>query len=331
MPDVKRIVILATGGTIAMRADPAAGGAVPALDGDDFLRALRPGLADLRVSNYPTMPSAHFSVQHLWGIAVAVRALVASADVDGVVVTHGTDTLEETAYLLDLVCDTDKPVVVTGAMRTASEPGYEGFANVEAAVRTAACNDACGLGTLVVMNDLIHAARDVTKSHTTALATFVSPEWGPLGRVDADRVLIARRVVREHIPATRLERDVQLLRLAVGMDARLLTYLTDDGQTRGIVIEAFGGGRVSPPWLAEIRRAVVQGLPIVIASRTGSGRTIDHYAYAGAHHDLVAAGCLFCGGLPGPKARIRLMAALGTGNGAQVGAWFERGRPDREA
>jgi L-asparaginase len=318
---MKRIVILTTGGTIAMKVDAAAGGAVLALGGADFLQALPVGLADVRVQSHRTIPSAHFTVDHLWGIAEAVRKLLASPDVDGVVITHGTDTLEETAYLLDLVCDSDKPIVVTGAMRTASEAGYEGYANVEAAVRTAACDDARALGALVVMNGEIHAARDVTKSHATALVTFISPEWGPLGRVDADRVIIARRLQREHIPAVRLEAEVHLLKLAVGAGESLLDWLVAGAGTRGIVIEALGGGRVPPWWLPGIQQATQRGIAVVITSRTGSGRTVDGYAYAGAHRDLAAAGCFFSGGLPGPKARIRLMAALGTTGDAR--SFFE--------
>jgi len=208
-------------------------------------------------------------------------------------------------------------------MRTASEPGYEGFANVADAVRAAACPEARGLGTLVVMNGEIHAARDVTKSHTTSLVAFVSPEWGPIGRVDLDRVVVARRVAREHVPARRLEPEVHLLKLAVGMDDRLLVSLVRDPRTRGIVVEALGGGRVPPWWLPTLREAVKRGIAVVITSRVGAGRTVDQYAYAGAHRDLVAMGCLFAGGLSGPKARIKLMAVLGAvTDAAQVKEWF---------
>jgi L-asparaginase len=321
---MKRIVILTTGGTIAMKVDSAAGGAVPALGGADFLRALPADLADIQLQSHGSIPTAHFTIEHLWSIAEAVRSLLAEAGVDGVVVTHGTDTLEETAYLLDLVCESDKPVVVTGAMRTASELGYEGFANIEAAVRVAGWDEAAGLGTLVVMNGDIHAARDATKSHTTALHTFVSPDWGPVGRVDADRIVIARRLQRQCIPAARLEPEVHLLKLAVGMDERLLAWLVQDERTRGVVIEALGGGRVPPWWLAAIQQAIARDIAVVITSRTGRGRTVDGYAYAGAYHDLASTGCLFAGGLPGPKARIKLMVALGAaGSVAGVRRWFE--------
>ncbi|CAG0954238.1 partial L-asparaginase, partial [Gammaproteobacteria bacterium] len=175
---MKRIIILTTGGTIAMRADAHAGGAIPLLTSADFADALPHDLADIRVEAFSNLPSAHFTLDQVWNLSRRVAALVADDTVDGVVVTHGTDTLEESAYLCDLTIDTQKPIVFTGAMRTASQIGYEGFANLAAAIQVAASNDARGLGALVVFNDEIHAARDVTKTHTTALATFKSPEWG---------------------------------------------------------------------------------------------------------------------------------------------------------
>jgi L-asparaginase len=172
-----------------------------------------------------------------------------------------------------------------------------------------------------VFNDEIHAARDVTKTHTTALETFLSPEFGPLGRVyghSIERlygVVIARRPTRrEFIPATRLEPNTHLIKLGVGMSDGLLEYLTDVVGARGIVLETLGGGRVPPWWLPTIERTIKAGTAIVITSRVGSGRTIDRYGYTGAHRDLAQIGCWFADGLNGQKARIKLMAALGTEN-----------------
>ena len=317
---MKRIAILTTGGTIAMTHADSAGGAVPILTGADFASALPPDLAEIHVEEFSNLPSAHFTIEHLWNLSRRVAALVARDDVDGVVVTHGTDVLEESAYLCDITIDTRKSVVFTGAMRAASDPGYEGIANLIAATQTAASDDARDCGALVVFNDEIHAARDVTKTHTTALETFLSPEFGPIGRVYSDRVVIARKPTRrEVIPATRLEPNVTLLKLAVGMSDGLLEYLADVVGARGIVLETLGGGRVPPWWLPTIERAVKAGVAIVIASRVGKGRTIDHYGYAGAHRDLVQIGCWFTDGLNGQKARIKLMVALGT---ASARAYF---------
>ncbi len=312
---MKQLVILTTGGTIAMRADAQAGGAVPTLAGADFLSALPRDVADIRTEQFSNLPSAHFTVEQIWDLSRRVAALVADDAVDGVIITHGTDTLEESAYLCDLTVDTPKPVVFTGAMRTVSDIGYDGFANLAASVLVAASDSARGLGTLVVFNDEIHAARDVTKTHTTALDTFQSPEFGALGRVDYGGVVIARKPARrEFIPATRLETNVHLLKLVVGMGTGLLEYLVDTVGARGVVLETLGGGRVPPAWLPTIERAIKRGCAIVITSRTGTGRTVDRYGYAGAHRDLARLGCWFAEGLNGQKARIKLMAALGAGN-----------------
>jgi L-asparaginase len=309
---MKRIVIVTTGGTIAMRADAQAGGAVPSLGAADLAAAIPSELATIRTEEFCNLPSAHFTVEQIWKLSRRVAELAADEDVDGVIVTHGTDTLEESAYLCDLTIDSLKPIVFTGAMRTASEVGYEGYANLAAAVRVAASEDACGLGTLVVMDDKVHAARDVTKTHTTALDTFQSREYGPLGFVDFGGVVIGSKpLLREFIPATRLEPNVHLLKLTIGMGTELLELIVE-AKTRGVVLEGLGGGRVPPQWLPVIARTVQQGIPIVVTARVGAGRAVDRYGYAGAHRDLVERGCWFAQGLNGQKARIKLMAALGT-------------------
>ena len=310
---MKRIIILTTGGTIAMRADANTNGAVPVLVGADLIQGLPPGLADVRVEAFSNLPSAHFTLDHIWNLSRRVAALVEDDSVDGVVVTHGTDTFDESVYLCDLTIQTRKPIVFTGAMRTVSEIGYEGLANLSAAIQVAASDAARDLGVLAVFNDEIHAARDVTKTHTTALATFNSPEFGMLGRVYPDGVFIARQPrLREFVPASRLEMNVQLLTLAVGLSDALLEYFYDTVGARGVVLETLGGGRVPPWWLPTIERAMRAGTAIVITSRVGTGRTIDRYGYAGAHRDLKNLGCWFADGLSAPKARIKLMATLAT-------------------
>jgi L-asparaginase len=314
---MKRILILTTGGTIAMRADAPAGGAVPALVGADFVAALPRDIAETRTEEFSNLPSAHFTVAQIWDLSRRAATLLADDAVDGVVVTHGTDTLEESAYLCDLTIDSPKPIVFTGAMRTASDVGYDGFANLAAAIRVAASDEARELGTLAVFNDEIHTARDVTKTHTTALDTFQSPNLGALGCVDYGGVVIARKPTRrECIPAQRLETNVQLLKIVVGMSEGLLEHLVD-ADARGIVLETLGGGRVPPWWLPAIERAIQRGIAIVVTSRVGAGRTVDRYGYAGAHRDLERLGCWFADGLSGQKARIKLMVALGAENSAK--------------
>lgn len=316
----RQLVVLTTGGTIAMREDAPGSGAVPRLHVADLLPDLPSGLPEVTGEVFCNLPSAHLTLEMLWGLRQRVAAILAHDEVAGIVIPHGTDTMEETAYLLDLTIASDKPVVLTGAMRTASDVGYEGLANMRAALLVAADPQAAGLGALVVLNDTIHAARYVTKMHTQSLDTFQSPGWGPLGRVEGDRVIIACRTMREVIPTARLETRVALLRLAVGMEADPLRETLARG-VRGIVIEGLGGGRVPPWWMDDIRTAIAAGVPIVIASRCPSGAVGDRYGYVGACRELAAAGALLSDGLNGAKARLKLMVTLGaTDSPAQVRA-----------
>ncbi len=307
---MKTVKILTTGGTIAMKEERAGMGAVPALTAQDLRALLPPDTGPLETEEFSNLPSAHMTLDLVFKLAERAREIVTQEGVVGLVITHGTDVLEETAYLLDLVVDTEKPIVLTGAMRNASQVGYEGMANLRAAVRVAAAPEARGLGTLVVLNDQVHAARYVTKTHTQALETFQSPGWGPLGRVDGDRVLIGQRVKRRHLPCQGLAADVPLLKLALGMDERFLRQAVER-RAEGVVIEALGGGRVPPWWMPAIKEAVNRGVVVVIASRCPAGRVYDEYGYEGAYRDLKGAGVIFSEGLNGQKARIKLLVALG--------------------
>ena len=313
---------MTTGGTIAMQHDAAAGGAIPTLGAGALTAALPPGLPALRAEELVNLPSSHFTLETLCAIRERVAALVAESGVDGVVLTHGTDTLEETAYLLDLTVPGEKPIVVTGAMRAASDVGYEGLANLQAAVRVAAAPQARGLGAVVVLNDEIHAARYVTKTHTLNPATFQSPGWGPVGRVEGDAVIVVRRPERQVLPWRGLEPKVGLLKLAVGLEADPLEDALARGM-RGVVLEAFGGGRVPPWWLPALEQARGQGVAVVIASRCPAGRVWDGYGYPGAYHTLMDMGCLFAEGLNGQKARIKLMVVLAAAHAADeiTGLW----------
>lgn len=306
-----KVVIITTGGTIAMRDEGQ--GAVPVLDGRSLAANLPPEIAalgEIEVEEFTNLPSSHLTVDQLSNLQKTVVDRLERLYVRGVVVTHGTDTMEETAYLLDLTVPSSRPVVLTGAMRAAGEPGYDGRANLLAAIRVAFDPNATDRGTMIVMNDEIHAARYATKAHTTSPAAFHSPEWGPMGRVYPDMIQWAWNLQRDLFPARRLEPNVHLITLSLGANEAILRYLIER-RVRGIVIETLGGGRVPPWWVAPIKEATAAGIAVVIASRTGAGRTIDRYGYPGAYRDLEAAGVIFAEGLNGPKARIKLMAALG--------------------
>ncbi|MFN0122706.1 MAG: asparaginase [Blastocatellia bacterium] len=321
-----RLAIFFTGGTISMRIDPVTGGAIPALSGEQIL-AMVPGLAEFaecRTTNFSLLPGPHMTPPRMLELARAVKDALRDPALTGVVITHGTDTLEETACLLDLLLDDPRPVVFVGAMRTSSELSWDGPGNLRAAVRTATDPAARDLGVLVVMNDQIIAAAEAVKTHTESTDTFQSRDFGPLGIVDKDRLVVTRRpVARLHIETDAIENNVDLIKLSAGSDGRFIQFAVDSG-ARGLVIEGLGRGNVPPAALPAIEEAIQKGLPVVITSRCPRGRVLDTYAYAGAGRQLTRAGAILGGMLPGHKARIRLMAALGAGwNMKQIRAAFE--------
>ncbi|MCS7043204.1 MAG: asparaginase [Bryobacteraceae bacterium] len=308
-----RVLILFTGGTIGMRFDPQVGAAVPALGARELLEhdpALQQ-LADLEVFEYGRYPGPHMTLERMWEVSEILRREIGRKDITGAVVTHGTDTLEETAYLLDLRHTSPKPVAVVGAMRTVNEPGFDGPANLSAAIRTVLSPQARGQGVFVVLNQMIHAASEATKTDTQQLETFQSPVFGPLGLVDVDRVIFGRRLVdRIVIDAPRLEPRVDLVTMCAGADGRFIDFARESG-ARGIVVEGTGRGNVTPQAVPAIQRALDAGIPVVIATRCAHGRVLDIYGYEGSGHDLRQRGVLFAGTLNAAKARIRLMLILG--------------------
>lgn len=307
----KYICCITTGGTIAMKRGPMVGGAVPSLKGQDFLSLLPRGEHRVVFEEFANLPSSHLTTAMLTDLLRRVDSRLQLPEVAGVVLTHGTDTLEETAYLLDLVINSSKPVVVTGAMRTATSIGYDGIANLSAAIRVAGSENAHDQGVLVAFNEAIYAAAEVQKVHSQALGAFAAPSTGPIGSTASGLPVFTHRVFkRQTIPLSRLEEPVDLLTVTQAADDRLLRAAIESG-TRGLVIEGLGSGRVLPWWLPVLQTARSRGIPVVIATRTGAGDLGDEYGYVGAYHDLRRLGCLFAPRLNGPKARAKLMLALG--------------------
>ncbi len=322
-----RIAIFFTGGTISMRIDPQTGGAVPALSGEEIIAQV-PGLEELAafdVINFGRLPGPHWTPPRMLELARAVRAKLGDTQIDGVVITHGTDTLEETAYCLDLLLNASKPIVFVGAMRNSSELSWDGPANLRSAVRVAAAKDARDLGVLVVMNEELIAALEVTKTHTEKTDTFQSRDFGSLGMVDKDRVIVTRQPAkREQIVTEQMEERVEIIKMYAGADGRFINYAIDDG-ARGLVIEGLGRGNVTVPALSAIERAIKQDIPVVITSRCPRGRVLDTYAYDGGGRQLTRLGAILGGMLPSHKARIKLMLALGAGwNHEQLRTSFEQ-------
>jgi L-asparaginase len=309
------IVIVFTGGTISMRHDAALGGAVPALAGRDILAAARgvEAVADVEIDDFGSFPGPHMSPARMWSLRERVLEHLDREEVDGVVVTHGTDTLEESAYLLARSSATAKPVVFTGAMRAASDLGWDGPANLIAAVRTAASPEACGQGVLVVMGDRIFAGADVTKTHTHMLDAFDSPGLGPLGIVDDGHVVFRRETppTRTVVMAEGLAGPVDIVYACSGADSRLLDVSRRDGL--GVVIAALGRGNVPPEMVPGIERWLDERKPVVITTRSQRGRVGPTYGYPGGGRRLLSAGAIFAGSRRPQQARLDLMLGLGAG------------------
>ncbi len=306
----KKILIITTGGTISMRFVPEVG-IIPNSNLVEMLGSF-PQLssaAEIDVFEYSNIPSPHMTPQRMFELAKIVDKKI--VDYDGVVITHGTDTLEETAYMLDLVLTTRKPVIFTAAMRSGSELGLDGPRNIVGAVRVAVHYESIDKGVLVVMNDEIHTARDVVKADTGKLESFVSSNYGILGIVDSDRVVYHRKLLfRENVWTNEIEYNIDLIKAVAGMDGRFIEAAIENG-AKGIVIEALGRGNLPFALLEALRKAIARDILVVITSRVFKGRVLPEYGYEGGGFHLQKMGVLLGEDLKGPKARIKLMALFG--------------------
>lgn len=315
-----RVLLVATGGTITMT--PGAGpGIVPALRGEDLVAAV-PQLAqhaDLEVVTYSQKPGASLTLQDLNAIAALADERLTQGCA-GVIVVQGTDTIEETAFALDCLVRSDRPVVVTGAMRGPTAPGADGPANLLASVIVASSEAMAGMGTVVVLNDEVHAARYVQKGHTASTAAFASPGFGPLARVIESGVRVHARVQRRIrlAPSTQpADIPVALVGSFLGDDGRLLAALPSLG-FRGAVIEAMGGGHL-PATLAPMVESLAREMPVVLATRVASGPVFERtYGFPGSEMDLIAKGAIPAGSLTGPKASLLLRMLLARGLSAEA-------------
>ena len=310
-----RVAVIFTGGTISTVFDQAAGGYVPVLDGAAIL-ARTPGLdgiAEVVPIDRGHMAASHFTFPQLFELAGVVRDALADPSIDGAVMVQGTDTIEETSFLWDLVLDGSKPVVVTGAMRPSDAPDFDGPANLRDAVRVAAGPEMRDAGVVVCLAGTIEAADDVQKSDTTALDTFRSPNWGSLGTVGANEVALTRsRGPRRHVSTPGAAERVYLITVTVAADAALLDVAVAAG-ANGIVVAAIGSGNTDPSLLAAAGRAIAGGIPVALASRCAAGRATAAYAFPGGGATWIRAGALPVGHLCALKARVALALGLGAG------------------
>ena len=324
----KKVAVVFTGGTISMTIDPDLGAAIPSLSGEEILSLATNinKVATIEGHNFDEIPSPHMTFEKLMELKQYINKLLDRDDVCGVVVTHGTDSLEETAYFLDLVINNEKPVVVTGAMRSSSELGYDGSSNLSAAVCTAISDSARGKGVLVAMNNEVLMASEVTKIDTLALNTFQAPSHGSLGIIDCNQLVLLKDASKKtFIDTDKYEPKVALIKTGLDMGDDLIKFAADAGY-KGIVIEGMGRGNIPPEAFEGIKYAREKGIQVVLVSRCLTGRVYDSYGYLGSGRDLKNIGCIFGGDLPGQKARIKLMLALGkTDDEQELKDIFEKG------
>ena len=316
MPDTPpHIHVIATGGTIAMRIDAASGGPVPAVTGQELVEAI-PGLrlvGQITVEEFTNIPSEHMRPENWLGLAERIQQLLAHRAVDGIVILHGTDTMEETAFFLDITVPSDVPVVFTGSMRAASDPRPDGPANILDAATVAADRDARGRGVLIVMRGEIHSARRVTKIDTSDVDAFELVLPPDLGAVRSGLVEFSETwSPRVHVPLPAALPRVDIVSMYAGVDDFALRAALQRGAA-GLVIAGVGAGNVNEDLFRGIQDALHAGLPVVISSRVPFGGSRPIYAYAGGGIALQRAGAIFALDLNPQKARVLLMAGLGAG------------------
>jgi L-asparaginase len=310
---MSKIALVFTGGTISMKIDERINAAVPALSDEEIISKLTGSkeMTDIVPYSFGKYPGPHITPSLMLDLGKQVEDILTQKEIQGIVVTHGTDTLEETAFFLDLYLKTEKSVVVTGAMRNSSELGYDGPANLSAAICTARNEESKNKGVLVVMNDHIYSSEEVMKTHTLSLDTFKSLDFGPVGIIDQNEVIFYRQRRRHlRIHTNRIEERVALIKCAAGMDSGYLYYCVENGY-KGVVIEALGRGNVPIEMVEGIQHAIENRIAVVMVSRCPSGRALDSYGYEGGGSQLRKLGVILGGNLSGQKARIKLMLVLG--------------------
>ncbi|KFZ26828.1 MAG: putative L-asparaginase [Candidatus Izimaplasma bacterium HR2] len=310
---MSKVALIFTGGTIAMKVDKELHGAIPSLSPNEIIGALSgiDEFQNLEVYDFSRKPSPSITPRDMKEIADVVEDFLKRDDILGAVIIHGTDVLEETAFYMNSVIKSKKPVVLTGSMKNASELGYDGLTNLVSSVKVCLSFYSIGKGTLVVMNDTINSATEVTKTHTMSLDTFKSVEFGPLGIIDHGEVIYYRDVTHHEVYdfKNQVNDDTYLFKVYAGMDGHFIDYLMSRG-AKGIVLESLGRGNVPPMMLDSINKAIEKGIHVVLVSRCYSGRVLDTYAYVGGGKDLTNRGCILGGNFNGQKARILLMLAI---------------------
>ncbi|HDM8847312.1 TPA: asparaginase [Staphylococcus aureus] len=321
---MKHLLVIHTGGTISMSQDQSNKVVTNDINPISLHQDVINQYAQIDELNPFNVPSPHMTIQHVKQLKDIILEAVTNRYYDGFVITHGTDTLEETAFLLDLILGIEQPVVITGAMRSSNEIGSDGLYNYISAIRVASDEKARHKGVMVVFNDEIHTARNVTKTHTSNTNTFQSPNHGPLGVLTKDRVQFHHMPYRQQALENVNEKlNVPLVKAYMGMPGDIFSFYSREG-IDGMVIEALGQGNIPPSALEGIQQLVSLNIPIVLVSRSFNGIVSPTYAYDGGGYQLAQQGFIFSNGLNGPKARLKLLVALSNNlDKAEIKSYFE--------
>jgi L-asparaginase len=324
---MKKILIVFTGGTFSMMIDKTTGGAVPRYSGVELMDMIpeAKSLAKIECFDFGKYPGPHVTPELMLDLSKKINAKLQANKFDGVIVTHGTDTLEETAYFLDLTIKTDIPIVVIGSMKNSSELDWDGPRNLINALHICLNDNSKNLGVLVCLNGEINAASEVTKIYSDSVESFKSLDFGTIGFVQNGRVIFNRLPMHfETIQTERIITNVDLLTVYAGMNEKFFKYSAESG-VKGIVVEALGIGNVPPLAFEGIKYAIEKGIPVILTSRCPAGETDDIYSYPGAGKHLHNLGVVFSDYLNGQKARIKLMIVLGLTNKLdEIRKYFEQ-------
>ncbi|HDH3936160.1 TPA: asparaginase [Staphylococcus aureus] len=321
---MKHLLVIHTGGTISMSQDQSNKVVTNDINPISMHQDVINQYAQIDELNPFNVPSPHMTIQHVKQLKDIILEAVSNKYYDGFVITHGTDTLEETAFLLDLILGIEQPVVITSAMRSSNEIGSDGLYNYISAIRVASDEKARHKGVMVVFNDEIHTARNVTKTHTSNTNTFQSPNHGPLGVLTKDRVQFHHMPYRQQaLENVNDKLNVPLVKAYMGMPGDIFSFYSREG-IDGMVIEALGQGNIPPSALDGIQQLVSLNIPIVLVSRSFNGIVSPTYAYDGGGYQLAQQGFIFSNGLNGPKARLKLLVALSNNlDKAEIKSYFE--------
>ncbi len=313
----QKIAIIFTGGTISMSVDPNTGHAVPGLKSGDIISSLNQSVEnlDFELIDFAHKPSPSFTNIDMLNLAKLIDEIALKPEIKGFVVTHGTDTMDESGYFIDLTVNTNKPIVFTGAMRNASEISYDGPYNLYESILVANCPDSFNYGVLHVMNGEINLISEITKTHTSALDTFKSLEYGQLGRIDDGVVIFLRVPIKNTLKfeVSSVDYYVEIVNAHSSGDSRIINLLVDNG-VKGIVIDGLGRGNVPAAMVPGIEYAISREIPVVIVSKCPKGRVLGTYGYVGGGGYLADLGVILASNLSAQKARIRLILALGSGS-----------------